>query len=326
VGKVEQNIPEDDPRYAATIADNVGDCADMAADLFESYSVMLVASLILGKSAFGNDGLVFPLIVPMIGVITAVIGIFVVSPSGMSAINRGFGVSAVISAIGVAIASFTFLPSKFSVLKDITDPSIVALNGDPRWIALGTVLIGLVLARAIQLLTGYFTETSRRPVKDIGNSSEASPATIILAGLPTGMESSVYPALLIGGAVSGAYLLATGNAAVALFVVALAGTGLLTTVGVIVSLDSFGPVTDNAQVSGEVEGDTAVALTHLDAVGNTSKAITKGIATAVLAATSLFGSTRSPARPSPRSACRWRSRTSCSVLSAPRWCSCSPAC
>jgi K(+)-stimulated pyrophosphate-energized sodium pump len=307
VGKVEQNIPEDDPRNAATIADNVGDnvgdCAGMAADLFESYSVMLVASLILGKSAFGNDGLVFPLIVPMIGVITAVIGIFVVSPragdrSGMTAINRGFFVSAVISAIGVAIAAFTFLPARFSALKGVTDPAILAFNGDPRWLALGAVLIGIVLASAIQLLTGYFTETNRRPVRDIGNSSETGAATVILAGVSTGMESGVYSALLIAAAVFGSYLLATGNATVALFAVALAGTGLLTTVGVIVSMDSFGPVTDNAQgiaeMSGDVEGDAAVALTHLDAIGNTTKAITKGnaIATAVLAATALFGSFR----------------------------------
>src|SRR5436309_5350727 len=134
VGKVEKGIPEDDPRNAATIADNVGDnvgdCAGMAADLFESYAVTLVASLILGKVAFGNYGLVFPLIVPMIGVVTAVIGIFVVAPrkgdrSGMSAINRGFFVSAVVSAIGVAIAAFTFLPAHFSQLTGVTDRGIL---------------------------------------------------------------------------------------------------------------------------------------------------------------------------------------------------------
>ncbi|MBV8931346.1 MAG: sodium-translocating pyrophosphatase [Kutzneria sp.] len=307
VGKVEKNIPEDDPRNAATIADNVGDnvgdCAGMAADLFESYSVMLVASLILGKVAFGNAGLVFPLIVPMIGVITAVIGIFVVAPrkgdrSGMTAINRGFFVSAVISAIGVAIAAFTYLPAHFSALKGVTDHSILSHKGSPQWLALGAVLIGLVLASAIQLLTGYFTETNRKPVRDIGNSSETGAATVILSGISAGMESSVYSALLIAAAVFCSYLLATGNATVALFAVAMAGIGLLTTVGVIVSMDSFGPVTDNAQgiaeMSGDVEGDAAAALTHLDAIGNTTKAITKGIAiaTAVLAATALFGSFR----------------------------------
>jgi K(+)-stimulated pyrophosphate-energized sodium pump len=307
VGKVEQGIPEDDPRNAATIADNVGDnvgdCAGMAADLFESYAVMLVASLILGKTAFGDKGLVFPLIVPMIGVITAVIGIFVVAPragdrSGMTAINRGFFISAVISAIGVAIACFTFLPAHFSDLKGITDPAIAAYSGNPRWIAFGAVLIGIVLASAIQLLTGYFTEVNRRPVRDIGQSSETGAATVILSGVASGMESAVYAALLIGGAVFGAYLLATGNPTIALFAVAMAGGGLLTTVGVIVSMDSFGPVTDNAQgiaeMSGDVEGDAAQALTKLDAIGNTTKAITKGIAiaTAVLAATALFGSFR----------------------------------
>jgi K(+)-stimulated pyrophosphate-energized sodium pump len=307
VGKVEQGIPEDDPRNAATIADNVGDnvgdCAGMAADLFESYSVMLVAALILGKSAFGDKGLILPLIVPMIGVITAVIGIFSVRPlprdrSGMSAINRGFFISALISVIGVAILCFTFLPSHFSALAGIADPKIVGYNGDPQWIALGAVLIGIVLASAIQLLTGYFTETNRRPVRDIGEASRTGAATVILSGISSGMESAVYSALLIGAAVFGSYLLATGNATIALFAVAMAGTGLLTTVGVIVSMDSFGPVTDNAQgiaeMSGDVEGEGAQALTHLDAIGNTTKAITKGIAiaTAVLAATALFGSFR----------------------------------
>src|SRR6202041_3541073 len=304
---VEKNIPEDDPRNAATIADNVGDnvgdCAGMAADPFESYSVMLVASLILGKVAFGNDGLVFPLIVPMIGVITAVIGIFVVRPrandrSGMTAINRGFFVSAVISAILVAIASFTYLPAHFSGLKGVTDPSILTHGGSPRWLAIGAVLIGLVLASAIQLLTGYFTETNRRPVREIGESSLTGAATVILSGISVGLESAVYSALLIGGAVYAAFLLGTGNATIALFAVALAGSRLLTTVGVIVSMDTFGPVSDNAQgiaeMSGDVDGDGAQVLTRLDAVGNTTKAITKGIAiaTAVLAATALFGSFR----------------------------------
>ena len=307
VGKVEQGIPEDDPRNAATIADNVGDnvgdCAGMAADLFESYSVMLVAALILGKSAFGDDGLVFPLIIPAIGILTAIIGIFSVAPragdrSGMTAINRGFFISAVMSVIGVAIACFTFLPAHFSSFKGITDPAIFAYNGNPQWIAFGAILIGIVLASAIQLLTGYFTETNRRPVRDIGQSSETGAATVILSGVSIGMESAVYSALLIAAAVFCSYLLATGNATIALFAVAMAGIGLLTTVGVIVSMDSFGPVTDNAQgiaeMSGDVEGDAAQALTTLDAIGNTTKAITKGIAiaTAVLAATALFGAFR----------------------------------
>ena len=306
VGKVEKGIPEDDPRNAATIADNVGDnvgdCAGMAADLFESYSVTLVAALILGKVAFGNAGLVFPLIIPMIGVITAVIGIFAVAPrkndrSGMSAINRGFFISAIVSLILVIGASFWYLPAHFSQLSNVSS-AIAHHGGSPRWLAIGAVLIGLVLASAIQLLTGYFTETNRKPVREIGESSETGAATVILSGISIGLESAVYSALLIGAAVYGAFLLGTGNATIALFAVALAGTGLLTTVGVIVSMDSFGPVTDNAQgiaeMSGEVEGEAADTLTHLDAIGNTTKAITKGIAiaTAVLAATALFGAFR----------------------------------
>ncbi|KAB8190369.1 sodium-translocating pyrophosphatase [Nonomuraea phyllanthi] len=303
VGKVEQGIPEDDPRNAATIADNVGDnvgdCAGMAADLFESYAVMLVASLILGKVAFGEQGLVFPLIVPMIGVITAIIGIFVTrmrdrDRSGMAAINRSFFISAAISAVLVAVAAFAYLPSSFSGLTG----AAVQSDADPRLIAIGAVLIGLVLASAIQLLTGYFTETTRRPVREIGESSATGPATVILAGISVGLESAVYSALVIGGAVYGAFLLGFGNVTIALFAVALAGTGLLTTVGVIVSMDTFGPVSDNAQgiaeMSGDVEGEGARVLTSLDAVGNTTKAITKGIAiaTAVLAATALFGAFR----------------------------------
>jgi K(+)-stimulated pyrophosphate-energized sodium pump len=155
-----------------------------------------------------------------------------------------------------------------------------------------------VLASAIQLLTGYFTETNRKPVREIGEATAGGPATVILSGVATGLESAVYAALLIGAAVYGGFLLGTGNATLALFAVALTGTGLLTTVGVIVSMDSFGPVTDNAQgiaeMSGDVEGPGAQILTQLDAVGNTTKAITKGIAiaTAVLAATALFGAFR----------------------------------
>jgi len=302
VGKVEQGIPEDDPRNAATIADNVGDnvgdCAGMAADLFESYAVMLVAALILGQAAFGTEGLVFPLIVPAIGVLTAVVGIFAVAPrandrSGMTAINRGFFLSAVISAVLVAIAAFAYLPSNFG---DLTGSPLADNDGDPRIIAIVAVIIGIVLAAAIQQLTGYFTETTRKPVRDIGKTSLTGPATVILAGVSVGLESAVYSALLIGAAVAGAALLGGGSIILSLFAVALAGTGLLTTVGVIVSMDTFGPVSDNAQgiaeMSGDVTGEGAQVLTELDAVGNTTKAITKGIAiaTAVLAATALFGS------------------------------------
>ncbi|GCD44030.1 sodium-translocating pyrophosphatase [Streptomyces paromomycinus] len=307
VGKVEQGIPEDDPRNAATIADNVGDnvgdCAGMAADLFESYAVTLVAALILGMAAFGDSGLAFPLLVPAIGVVTAMIGIFVVAPrrsdrSGMTAINRGFFISAAISLVLVAVAVFTYLPSSYADLSGVTDPAILARSGDPRLLALVAVAIGIVLAALIQQLTGYFTETSRRPVRDIGKTSLTGPATVVLSGISIGLESAVYSAVLIGLSVYGAFLLGGASIMLALFAVALAGTGLLTTVGVIVAMDTFGPVSDNAQgiaeMSGDVTGDGAQVLTDLDAVGNTTKAITKGIAiaTAVLAAAALFGSYR----------------------------------
>lgn len=307
VGKVEQGIPEDDPRNAATIADNVGDnvgdCAGMAADLFESYAVTLVAALILGKVAFGDSGLAFPLIVPAIGVVTAMIGIFAVAPrrtdrSGMSAINRGFFISAVISLVLVAGAVFAYLPSSYADLDGITDQEILAHDGDPRLFALVAVAIGILLAALIQQLTGYFTETTRRPVRDVGKTSLTGPATVILSGISLGLESAVYSAGLIGLSVYGAFLLGGSSIMLALFAVALAGTGLLTTVGVIVAMDTFGPVSDNAQgiaeMSGDVRDEGAQVLTDLDAVGNTTKAITKGIAiaTAVLAAAALFGSYR----------------------------------
>jgi len=310
VGKVEQGIPEDDPRNAATIADNVGDnvgdCAGMAADLFESYAVTLVAALILGKEVFGALGLVFPLVVPAIGVITAVIGIFAVAPrendrSGMSAINRGFFISALFSAILVAGATYYFLPSTLGAIPGI--PQTIFQEGvsptlNPRILVISAVLIGIVLAAAIQQLTGYFTETNRRPVDDVSKSSLTGSATVILAGVSLGLESAVYSALLIGSALFGAFLLGHGSILLSLFAIAMAGTGLLTTVGVIVSMDTFGPVSDNAQgiaeMSKDVHGEGAKVLSNLDAVGNTTKAITKGIAiaTAVLAATALFGSFR----------------------------------
>ena len=298
VGKIEQGIPEDDPRNAATIADNVGDnvgdCAGMAADLFESYAVTLVAALILGRAAFGVDGLVFPLVVATIGVIVAIIGVFITrlrasDRTGLTAINRAFYLSALIAAVLVSLASVFLLPDNFAEFGQ----AFAAIKGNPQIIAIGSVVIGIVLAAVIQALTGYFTETGRRPVEDIGRSSLTGPATVILAGVSVGFESAVYSALVIAAGVYGAYLL---GGTVALFAVALAGTGLLTTVGVIVAMDTFGPISDNAQGIAEMSGDVDEAggrtLTELDAVGNTTKAITKGIAiaTAVLAATALFGS------------------------------------
>ncbi len=314
VGKVEQNIPEDDPRNAATIADNVGDnvgdCAGMAADLFESYAVTLVAALILGTAAFGAEGLVFPLIVPAIGALTAILGVYITRPrhgeNGLRTINRSFYISAAVSAVLCSVAAFVYLPDSFDKLTDVQGGSSSLLarllgdnstaTGDPRMIAAAAVVIGIVLAALILALTGYFTGTEHRPVKDVGKTSRTGAATVILSGLSVGFESAVYTALVIGAAVYAAFLLGGGITVVSLFAVALAGCGLLTTVGVIVAMDTFGPVSDNAQgiaeMSGDVDEQGAAILTELDAVGNTTKAITKGIAiaTAVLAATALFGS------------------------------------
>ena len=311
VGKVEAGIPEDDPRNAATIADNVGDnvgdCAGMAADLFESYAVTLVAALILGKAAFGEMGLVFPLIVPAIGALTAILGVFITRPrpgeNGLVAINRGFYISAAVSAVLSAVAANLYLPAKFGELVGVSQ-SIAALDGqklffltlNPRIAATLAVFIGIALAAVILMLTGHFTGTDKRPTMDVARTSLTGAATVVLSGIGVGLESAVYTTVIIGAAVYLAFLLGGGSIALALFLIALAGCGLLTTVGVIVAMDTFGPVSDNAQgiaeMSGDVHGDGVQALTELDAVGNTTKAITKGIAiaTAVLAATALFGS------------------------------------
>ncbi len=301
VGKVENNIPEDDPRNAATIADNVGDnvgdCAGMAADLFESYAVTLVAALILGSQAFGDAGLVFPLLVPTIGALTAVLGVYITRPrtgeNGLTTIQRAFYISAAVGAVVSVIAAYAYLPGSFS---ELTNSNVASVEGDPRLIASIAVVIGVVMAAGILALTGYYTGTEFKPVKDVGRTSLTGPATVILSGLAVGFESAVYTTLVIGAAVFGAFLLGGASLTVSLFAVALAGCGLLTTVGVIVAMDTFGPVSDNAQgiaeMSGDVSPEGAQILTELDAVGNTTKAITKGIAiaTAVLAATALFGS------------------------------------
>jgi K(+)-stimulated pyrophosphate-energized sodium pump len=289
VGKVEQGIPEDDPRNAATIADNVGDnvgdCAGMAADLFESSEVTLIASLILGAAAYAGSelgaivGVMFPLFVRAIGVITSMIGIIVVAPRsedehGMKAINRGFFVSAFVSAVAVLLLSGAYM--------DSYKPAIA-------------VIIGLVLASVIQVLTQYFTDTKFRPVQEIAESTVTGPATTILSGFSIGLESSVWSALIIAAAMIGSFFLGDTTAE-SLYFISLTGMGMLTTVGVIVSMDTYGPISDNAQgiaeMSGEFEGRPAQILGNLDAIGNSTKAITKGmaIATAVIAATSLFGS------------------------------------
>jgi K(+)-stimulated pyrophosphate-energized sodium pump len=291
VGKVEQNIPEDDPRNAATIADNVGDnvgdCAGMAADLFESYEVTLVAALILGFVAYqGTDSVVaavlFPLFVRAIGVITSIIGIEAVKPRsetehGMRSINRGFVLSGIVSAVGVFFVSAYYV-------EDVKT----------FW----AVVIGLVLAGLIHFLTEHYTSIHRAPVQEIARATRTGPATTIISGFAIGLESTVYAIITIAAAVFSAFLLGGGDAQLALYYISLTGMGMLTTVGVIVSMDTYGPVSDNAhgiaEMSGGLGENADRIMAGLDAVGNTTKAITKGmaIATAVLAATSLFGSFR----------------------------------
>src|SRR5215203_3778597 len=286
VGKVEQSIPEDDPRNAAVIADNVGDnvgdCAGMAADLFESFEVTLVAAIVLGLAAFPDRpevGLLFPLVVQAIGIVSSIAGIYLVRPrseteSGMRTINRGFFASAGISLVLVAIASIVYV-------EDWRPVAAVALS------------------TVIQLMTSYYTATEYKPVREIAEASETGPATTILSGFSTGLEASVYAILAVAAAIVGAVIIGSGEGLdFQLYMISLAGMGMLTTVGVVVSMDTFGPISDNAQGIAEMSGDVgprgAEVLTSLDAVGNTTKAITKGvaIATAVLAATSLFGSFR----------------------------------
>lgn len=290
VGKVEAGIPEDDARNPATIADNVGDnvgdCAGMASDLFESYLVTLVASIILGVAAFSSIGknpalgLVFPVAAQAIGIVASIIGILCVranknDKSAMAPINRGFLIAGVLSAIGIMVLSVTYID---------------------QWKVGVAVLIGLVLGQVLSRLTGYFTSTEHRPVQEIVEASKTGPATNILSGLSSGLESAVYAVIAIAAAIGAALWLGGDNLQFSLYLIALAGTGMLATTGIVVAEDTFGPVSDNAagiaEMAGEFDGEPQRILVSLDAVGNTTKAVTKGFAigSAVIAALALFAS------------------------------------
>jgi K(+)-stimulated pyrophosphate-energized sodium pump len=296
VGKVEAGIPEDDPRNPATIADNVGDnvgdCAGMAADLFESYEVTLVASIILGVAAFNSIGanpalgLVFPLAARAIGVVASIAGVFAVKARAnetdpLKPINRGFLVAGVLTLIGTLIVSLGYVGNEYS---------------NAGWKCFGAVAIGLVLAQLVSRLTEYYTGTHYAPVKEIAESAETGPATVVLSGTSAGLESSVYAVVAIAIAIGVALALGDGNLTFSLYLVALCGMGMLATTGVIVSEDTFGPVSDNAagiaEMSGEFHGEPQKIMVSLDAVGNTTKAVTKGFAigSAVIAAVALFAS------------------------------------
>ncbi|HEY7137966.1 MAG TPA: sodium-translocating pyrophosphatase [Acidimicrobiia bacterium] len=296
VGKVEQGIPEDDPRNPATIADNVGDnvgdCAGMAADLFESYEVTLVASIILGVAAFRSIGanpalgLIFPLIARAIGVLASIVGVFAVRASdkdrsAMVPINRGFITAGVLTVVGTLVVCLAYVGNS---------------HDNEGWKCFGAVVVGLVLAQVVSHLTEYFTSTEREPVREIAEAARTGPATTVLSGISSGLESSVWAIVAIAITIGVAIGLGGGNIQFSLYLVALTGMGMLATTGVVVSEDSFGPVADNAagiaEMSGEFEGEPERIMVGLDAVGNTTKAVTKGFAigSAVIAAVALFAS------------------------------------
>ncbi|WXG42527.1 MAG: sodium-translocating pyrophosphatase [Promethearchaeati archaeon SRVP18_Atabeyarchaeia-1] len=311
VGKVEKGIPEDDPRNAAVIADlvgdNVGDCAGMAADIFESYEVTMVAAMILGilafppydpithvATGFGFKGVLFPLMVRSIGVLSSIIGTYAVRVRGerhnaMRAIFRGYTLAAIISIAGFIFLSFTYM-------QGLTDP----VSGLPiEWwkfpIALGA---GIALAVSTNRLTEHFTSTERAPVKGMARSCQTGAATNILSGIAVGYESSVWAILAIGVAIFVSVVVFSTLGIVAFYGVALCGIGQLTLTGNNVAMDSFGPISDNANGIAEMAKGEPLStgarqvLADLDAVGNTTKAVTKSIAiaSAVIAAVSLFKS------------------------------------
>ena len=312
VGKVEAGIPEDDPRNPAVVADlvgdNVGDCAGMAADIFESYEVTIVSGLILGLALWHVTGrlewIIFPLIVRGIGVLSSIIGTYFVkggqtgkSSDAMSAIFSGFLTSAVISAALFFIAGFFYL----------NKPEMTPWGG---WWRMPTAVgVGVLLAILIDRLTEYFTGTHASPVNDIKKAADTGPATLILNGISVGFESSVWSVVVIALTIVASIFIfgtipgveGTDRATFILYGVAMTGIGMLTLTGNNVAMDSFGPIADNANGigemswSGQTDKETKVAqqiMADLDAVGNTTKAITKGVAigSAVIAAVSLFGS------------------------------------
>jgi len=304
VGKVEAGIPEDDPRNPATIADNVGDnvgdCAGMASDLFESYEVTLVASIILGVAGFSAVGanpalgLVFPLAARAVGVVASIAGVYAVraregETDALKPINRGFLTAGIITVLGVGAVGLLYVGDGVQGSGEAT-----LSNVGLRCVA--AVVIGLLLAQLVSRLTEYFTATHHQPVREIAEATRSGPATTILSGTSAGLESSVYAIIAIALAIGVSLALGGGNLQFSLYLVALCGMGMLATTGVIVSEDTFGPVSDNAagiaEMSGEFHGEPERIMVSLDAVGNTTKAVTKGFAigSAVIASVAIFAS------------------------------------
>ncbi len=302
VGKIEKNIPEDDPRNAATIADNVGDnvgdCAGMAADIFESYEVTIVSAMILGFASYGHKGVIFPLLVRAIGVIASIIGTYAVRTKedvrdAMKAINIGFLISAVASIAGFTAVGFFYLRFPVGAYPDLplwATLGVAGLDLRPVW----TTLVGIILAITINRITEYFTDTDKPPVKSVSESCQTGHATTIITGLAVGLESTVWAILVIAISILiSAFIYQGTNPTFIAYGVSMAGIGMLTLTGNNISMDVFGPVADNANGIGEMARLPKAArqiLADLDAVGNTTKAITKGIAiaSAVVAAISLF--------------------------------------
>jgi len=321
VGKVEKGIPEDDPRNPATIADNVGDnvgdCAGMAADVFESYEVTLVAAIILGAGAmldkdfvesFGGAAsaskvvlalVIYPLLIRAVGVFGSIIGTWCVrgkddpAMNPMKPITFGFWMAALSSIVGFWLVSYFYL-------GDIVSPKY----GGIWWRVFLANVMGIGLALVIEWLTGYFTAVEKKPVTEIAYASRTGPATLILSGIASGLESSVWAVLAIVATIYGSYSIFGGSYSLSAYGIALAGLGLLATTGFILAEDTFGPISDNAngifEMSGALKNNPRTPsgieahriVAKLDAVGNTTKALTKGlaIATAVLAAVALFRS------------------------------------
>lgn len=313
VGKVEAGLPEDDPRNPAVIADlvgdNVGDCAGMAADIFESYEVTIVSGLILGLALFHATGeiawIIYPLIVRGVGVLSSIIGTYVVrggpdqNTDAMAAIFRGFLSSAAISAVLFFIAGYFYLGNN----------AVIDGTYGGWWRTPLVVAVGVLLAIVIDRLTEYFTGTHATPVNEIKKAADTGPATLILQGIAAGFESSVWSVIVIAlTIVASIFIFGTipgldpaERVNFVLYGVAMTGIGMLTLTGNNVAMDSFGPIADNANGIGEMswsemnDKETQKAqqiMADLDAVGNTTKAITKGVAigSAVIAAVSLFGS------------------------------------